>query len=79
MPTVFIFLGLRFMFFANDHEPVHVHVVKDATEAKFAVLPEIKMIYNHGLKAAELKKAKDLIVENAEITIDRWNEFFNDK
>jgi len=27
MPTVFIIFGLRFMFFANDHEPVHIHIV----------------------------------------------------
>jgi hypothetical protein len=67
------------MFYANDHEPIHVHVVKDDAEAKFSVLPEIAMIYNHGLKASDLKKAKDLITENAEIIIERWNEFFNDK
>jgi len=79
MPTIFIFFGLRFMFYANDHEPVHVHVVKDDAEAKFSVLPEIEMIYNYGLKASDLKNAKEIITENAEIIIERWNEFFNDK
>ena len=28
MPTIFSFFGLRFVFFSNDHEPVHVHVIK---------------------------------------------------
>jgi hypothetical protein len=28
MPTVFIFFGLRFMFYSDDHEPIHIHVVK---------------------------------------------------
>ena len=79
MPTVFIVFGLRFMFFANDHEPVHIHVVKGDAEAKFSILPEIKIIYNHGLKASELKKSIDLITENEGIIIERWNEFFNDK
>jgi hypothetical protein len=79
MPTIFVIFGLRFMFFANDHEPIHIHVVKDDVEAKFSVFPEIKIIYNHGLKASELKKARRLITENAEIIIERWNEFFNDK
>ena len=77
MPTVFIIFGLRFMFFSNDHEPIHIHVVKDDAEAKFAVLPEVKMIYNHGLKASDLRKAKSLIMENSEIIIERWNEYFN--
>jgi len=79
MPTVFIIFGLRFMFFANDHEPVHIHVVKEDAEAKFSVLPEIKILYNNGLKASEVKKARKLIIENAEIIIERWNEFFSDK
>ena len=28
MPTVFTIFGLRFMFYSDDHEPVHVHVVR---------------------------------------------------
>ena len=79
MPTIFIISGLRFMFFSNDHEPVHVHVVKGDAEAKFTVLPEIKIIYNHGLKTSDMKKAKSIIIENSEIIIERWNEFFNNK
>ena len=79
MPTIFIIFGFRFMFFANDHEPVHIHVVKGDAEAKFSILPEIKMIHNFGFKASELKKVKSLIIENKEIIIERWNDFFADK
>jgi len=67
------------MFFANDHEPIHIHVVKGNVEAKFSILPEIKMIYNHGLTNSEMKKAKSFIKENYEIIIELWNEFFGDK
>jgi len=28
MPQLFTLFGLRFMFYSNDHEPIHVHVVK---------------------------------------------------
>ncbi len=28
MPTIFILFGFRFLFYANDHEPIHVHGVK---------------------------------------------------
>ena len=79
MPTVFIINGLRFIFFANDHEPIHIHVVKGDAEAKFSLLPKIKMIYNHGLTNSEVKKAKSFIIENLEIIIERWNDFFGDK
>lgn len=27
MPLLFIFFGLRFQFYSNDHEPIHVHVL----------------------------------------------------
>jgi len=35
MPTIFILFGFRFMFYANDHEPIHVHVIKGDVSAKF--------------------------------------------
>ena len=35
MPTIFILFGFRFMFYANDHEPIHVHVVKGDTGKVF--------------------------------------------
>ena len=28
MPTIFILFGFRFMFYANYHEPINVHVIK---------------------------------------------------
>lgn len=83
MPIVFIFFGFRFMFFANDHEPIHIHVVKGkgaiAENAKFNILPEVEMLENNGLKPSEIKMVEAVIIENKEIIIERWNEFFNNK
>jgi hypothetical protein len=83
MPTIFIFFGLRFLFFSNDHEPIHVHVVKgnrDICEnAVFQIIPEIKLLKNNGLKSNELKLAEMVIEENSEIIIEHWNNFFNQK
>lgn len=39
MPTLFYFFGLRFFFYSNDHEPIHVHVSNSDGEAKFTVEP----------------------------------------
>ena len=39
MPTIFIFFGFRFMFYSNDHAPIHVHILKDGHEAKYNVDP----------------------------------------
>lgn len=52
MPTIFILFGFRFLFYANDHEPIHVHVVKGNISAKFLLDP-VEMVENHGLKPSE--------------------------
>ena len=69
MPTVFIFLGFRFYFFSNDHEPIHIHISKGSSEAKFNIIPTIKLIKNIGFKSTELKMIEAIIEENKEI----WN------
>ena len=65
------------MFYSNDHEPIHVHVVKGGAEARFQVLPEVTLLDNRGMKPAELKLAESIVEENKEIIAARWNEYFN--
>lgn len=48
MPTLFELFGLRFFFFSDDHAPIHVHVVKGDDDAKIALRPEIRLVYNTG-------------------------------
>ena len=83
MPTVFIFFGLRFMFYSNDHEPVHIHVIKGKGKVKeyaiYQVVPNIVLLENKGLKSNELKMAEMVIEENKEIIIENWNSFFGKK
>ena len=80
MPTIFIFFGLRFMFFSNDHEPIHVHVVKGKGAIKeyavFQVLSEVKLIENNGLSKQELRLAEMIIEENSVIIQESWKTFF---
>jgi len=80
MPTVFIFFGLKFMFYSNDHEPVHIHVIKGKGKTKefaiYQVIPNIALLENKGLKSNELKIAEMVIDENKEIIIENWNRFF---
>ena len=81
MPLLCTFFGLRFLFYSNDHEPIHVHVVKGKGKvkenAKFDVFPEIKLVENNGLQSNELKIAEMIIAENKEMIAEKWNEFFN--
>lgn len=64
------------MFYANDHEPIHVHVIKGDAKAKFTISP-VALVQNHGLKPAELKLVESIIEENQEVIAEHWNKFFN--
>lgn len=37
------------MFYVNDYEPMHIHVVKGDAKAKFTISP-VKLVENYGLK-----------------------------
>lgn len=76
MPTVFIVFGFTFKFYSNDHEPLHVHVLKDGNKAKFLLSP-VTLIENQGFKPAEIKLAESIIEENQEVIAEHWNRFFN--
>ncbi len=75
MPTIFTIFGMRFMFYSDDHEPVHVHVIRAGCEAKVNVDP-ICFVYNHGFKKHELSMIESLVIENKDVIVERWHEFF---
>lgn len=75
MPTILEIFGLRFFFFSEDHEPIHVHVVKGEDDAKIAMEPEIKLIYNHGLKTKDMNRALKLAEMYRDDIIDVWNKY----
>ncbi len=76
MPTLFILFVFRLFFWSNEHDPIHVHVSKGDSEAKFNV-ETLTLVDNFGFKPSELKLIESIIEENTEIIINRWNEFFN--
>ena len=47
MLTIFIFFGFRFMFYSNDHEPIHVHVIKDGNETRKSILIKNKILWSN--------------------------------
>lgn len=76
MPTLFILFSMRFCFYTEDHEPVHVHVIAHGIEAKFNLDPEITLVSNNGLTTREIRLAKELIEENEEVIRERWKAIF---
>ncbi len=76
MPTVFYIDGFRFFFYSNEHLPKHIHVEKAERTAKFN-LENVELIKSSGFNASELKQIRNLVEENQELLIQKWDEFFN--
>lgn len=79
MPVVFRSRGFRFFFYSNEGRPrehLHIHIEKDAMEAKFWLEPELRLAYNDGYDARTLRELMELIYANKEKIERAWNEFF---
>ncbi len=76
MPTVFILFGFVFKFYSNDHEPLHIHVLKDGHKAKFSIFP-VELVENNGFSVSEIKLVESIVEENQEVIAEHWNRFFN--
>ena len=75
MPRLFKVFGLRFFFYSNEHEPIHVHIRNADGEAKFNI-ETMQCIDNKGLKNKDLKLAEALIEENKSLIIRHWYNYF---
>lgn len=77
MPTLFIIFGIRFFFYSDDHDPVHVHISYGGKLAKIQVEPEIGLIYNHGISPQIIKKALKTVENYKEDIISEWHSYFD--
>ena len=76
MPTIFIRLGFIFKFYSNEHEPIHVHVLKGGNKAKYNLFP-VMLVENYGMKPQELKQIETIIGDSQEEIAECWNSYFN--
>ena len=74
MPTLLTKNRFKFFFYANEHEPRHVHVMKSGGFAKIELFT-LKVTRNT-LKPAELKKALALVKQYQHSFAEVWNEHF---
>jgi hypothetical protein len=63
------------MFYSDDHEPMHIHVIKDGHEAKYNITP-LEMVYNHGFKKNEIALIESVLIENEEVIVSHWKNYF---
>ena len=79
MPVIFRHDGFRFFFYSdegNPLEPVHIHVRKGGNEAKFWIIPDVRIAYNYGFDARTLRSVSKIIKTNKEMMERDWHEYF---
>lgn len=77
MTTVLYIFGIRFFFYPNDHEPIHVHIQYQDKSAKIQMEPEISVIENNGLKAQIVSKALEAAEFYKSGIIAEWHKTFD--
>ena len=76
MPTLLIWHGHKFRFFALDRdEPPHVHIVKDGKSLK-VWLRNLEVVRNKGYNDREVAQLLAVTGEHRDDWIGAWNDFF---
>ena len=76
MPSVLRIGPYHFEFYAADKdEPPHVHVVHGRRKAKFWLSP-VRLQKNQRYPKHELNRIRRLTVENRELLLEKWNDYF---
>jgi len=57
-------------------EPVHVHVAKAGADAKLWLYPEVRLAYNRGVTARELREVQAIVTVRRDEIEKAWDEYF---
>lgn len=85
MPKLYEYFGLVFLFYSNEHEPIHVHGKYQDTESKAEIVFEngkfkeicIKEVQGKTpLDAKNLKKFRKVVELYRDDIIRKWIDFF---
>lgn len=76
MPTLLIWRGYKFRFYALDRdEPPHIHVVKDSRSLK-VWLENVEVARNVGYNNREVEQVLAIVAEHRGPWMEAWNGFF---
>jgi len=75
LPTLLNKNGFKFFFYANEHEPKHIHIMNGSGFAKVE-LENLKVVQNY-FKSKDLKLALQIVKENKNNFERIWDEWFN--
>ena len=85
MPKIFEYFGFIFLFYSNEHEPIHVHVMKDGHESIFEIILENgELVDIHRRTSNKIPQLSEKDAATAEAfvkkyyknIVDKWVNFF---
>ena len=85
MPKLYEYFGLIVLFYANEHEPVHVHGKHQGKESRAEIIvvngaiTEIRYSNVAGrapLEAREMGYFQEIVTARAEDIVSKWIDFF---
>lgn len=85
MPKIFEYFGFIFLFYSNEHEPIHVYVMKDEHEAIFEIILENgELVEIHRRISSKIPPLSEKDAATAEAfvkkyyknIVDKWVNFF---
>ncbi len=77
MPKLFEIFGFSFFFYSNEHLPIHIHIIKGDSEAKFELQEgEFVLKNSHNMKVKDLTKIEKLTNFYKEDIINAWEDYF---
>lgn len=85
MPKIFEYFGFIFLFYSDEHEPIHVHVMKDGHEAIFEIILENgELVEIHKRNSNKIPPLSEKDISTAEAfvkkyyknIVDKWVNFF---
>jgi hypothetical protein len=83
MPKIYEYFGLIFLFYSNDHLPIHVHVKSDERESKFVLKYEdgklfdvIQVNSKTPLSERQTRNSIKFIKKYHKQITEKWYDFF---
>ena len=79
MPVVLRHGAYRYYFYADEgdpREPVHIHVRRGNSEAKFWLRPFVTVAYNRRVPTRDMAEIIRVIQRNWDLIERAWNAFF---
>lgn len=79
VPALLRVRGYRFFFFSLEgREPPHIHVAQAGRYAKYWLEP-VELANNRGFRGHELTEIREIVIENRELFLEKWHEYFSGK